>query len=72
MPCYYTGSEIGDAMLAAKNDQKTITKLARLLCTAEKMIGNKPISERDRKELLDYFKEHNFIDAERKRQKKSR
>lgn len=71
MPCFYTGSELGDARLATEEARKTVTKLARLLCTAEKMIGNNPVSKKDRKALLDYFKEHNVIDAERKRRKKS-
>lgn len=67
MPCYVTGSELGDANLSRKEAQAEATKLARLLCEACRLLDeSKPNGfARPSAKLKKWCKEHKAIDQKR-------
>lgn len=75
MPCYYTDSREGDAALAtkefAKDSNRTITGLTRLLCATctelEDTGLNFPTTE-----LREWWEDHKKLDAKRKKRSDKR
>jgi hypothetical protein len=64
MPCYYTGSEIGDARLARDEANAELTKLTRWLCAICHVadLNKWPLPN----DLQRWWNKHKRIDAKRK------
>lgn len=67
MPCYYTGSEAGDARLAASEARQALTAVTATLCaTCEYLEKNHPAAFREIPELRAFWIRHQEVDRERK------
>lgn len=66
MPCYYTGSELGDAQLAAKEAREQVTKLTQLLCMAGGRLEKAGLLDRPYDPLRRWYKKHKETDEHRR------
>ena len=73
MPCYLTGSALGDAEYSAQEARKEATKLARLLCKTMRRVEAEGLVSQMPDDVQKWWKEHKRIDAEREeRERKER
>lgn len=77
MPCYYTGSALGDAELAAREARELVTELTRLLCSASARLERAGLLEQKLDPVRQWYEKHKETDehrrgAERQRRRKQR
>lgn len=66
MPCYYTGSELGDAQLDAKEAREQVTKLTQLLCMASGRLEKAGLLDKQYDPLRNWYKKHKETDEHRR------
>ena len=71
MPCYATGSQVGDLELEALEARKELTRVTRVACELWQLVESIPMLEHNLQTLsgptLQWIREHQKIDRKRKR-----
>jgi hypothetical protein len=62
MPCYRTGSAVGDARLDAEESRTALTETTRLLCKAMKVVERERMLKSMPDDVRAWWKEHKQID----------
>lgn len=62
MPCYYTGSELGDAKLEAEDTGQRLTEVTRVACTAMAVVEVYGLLDKVNQESRDWWYKHQETD----------
>lgn len=71
MPCYYTGSALGDAKLSAAESSKKVTELTDILCSTFRALERNGSWNNIKDQLttpaVTWWEHHKAVDAEKQR-----
>ena len=66
MPCFYTGSEVGDIRLNNEEQRRALSEVTEMLCEICKELEEADLLDHLPEKTLDWWKKHKKIDKKRK------